>query len=113
MGCLVDSKTHIATNPEAVAIPGALIFRVEEALTFTNMNMLKEMMWRLEQLGDMQAHPTDPYCSNSVNYVILGMPSFSLSISLSISRYSTTDEEIKEIKEIINKNIVIYTLLQM
>eukprot|EP00026_Physarum_polycephalum_P010670 Phypoly_transcript_10839.p1 GENE.Phypoly_transcript_10839~~Phypoly_transcript_10839.p1 ORF type:complete len:414 (+),score=66.40 Phypoly_transcript_10839:25-1242(+) len=57
--------------PEAIAVSGMMLLRIEEALTFTNVNMLKEMMWRLEQLGKITAHPTDPYSSNRINYIIL------------------------------------------
>ncbi len=57
-------------------IPGLLLLKVEEALYFTNMNMLKEMLWRLEQLGDMQAHPTDPSSSEKITAVVLGISHF-------------------------------------
>jgi len=57
--------------PEAVAIPGMMLLGIEETLTFTNVNMLKEMMWRLEQLGKISAHPTDPFTSNRINFIVL------------------------------------------
>jgi hypothetical protein len=63
---------YINQFPEAVPVPGIMILRIEEALTFTNMSMLKEMMWRLEQLGNISAHPTDPYSPDNTIAIILG-----------------------------------------
>jgi len=46
-------------NPNIEYIDGLLIVRIEEPLYFANIEMIKEMLGKLERYGSHHAHPTD------------------------------------------------------
>lgn len=49
----------ISLFPDAQALPGVLIIRIEEALYFANMTQVKELFGRIERLGSRYAHPAE------------------------------------------------------
>lgn len=66
-----EKYKDVTQYEDAERIKGILLLRIEESLYFANMNMLKEMLWRLEQLGDIQAHPTDPSVNDNITSIVL------------------------------------------
>ncbi|KYQ89714.1 RNA recognition motif-containing protein RRM [Tieghemostelium lacteum] len=45
--------------PEAKAVEGLVIIRIEESLNFANMGHVKEILYRIENMGDALAHPSE------------------------------------------------------
>jgi len=61
LGIVPDTEKFkdISTFPEAKTIPGVIIVRIEESLTFANIGQIKQMFTRLEGLGSHKIHPAD------------------------------------------------------
>jgi high affinity sulfate transporter 1 len=61
LGRMPKSKSYrdIAQFPEARIIPGIIIVRIEESLYFANIEMIKQMLARIESVGSFTAHPAD------------------------------------------------------
>jgi MFS superfamily sulfate permease-like transporter len=61
LGRVPETKKYkdIKQVAEARVIPGILIVRIEEALYFANVEMIKQMLSRIERVGNPKAHPGD------------------------------------------------------
>ena len=70
-----DQFADIAAFPEAVPVEGLLILKIEEPLYFANTGQIKDLLRRIEILGDRNAHPSEqrPFRLPSVTAVIFDL----------------------------------------
>jgi len=54
-----DRYKDISMFPEAELVPGMLVIRIEESLYFANMGQIKELIYRIETVGNATSHPAE------------------------------------------------------
>eukprot|EP00053_Salpingoeca_punica_P017871 m.173014 g.173014 ORF g.173014 m.173014 type:complete len:685 (+) comp17309_c0_seq2:265-2319(+) len=64
------SYVPLAEDPSAVKVDGLLIVKIEQGLHFANSGQLKDLLRRIEQLGDIHAHPSEEPMIPSIRSVI-------------------------------------------
>jgi len=81
-----------AKHPLAVQKDGILVVRIEERLYFSNVEIVKDMLHRIETYGSQTAHPTDEKISTKLKCIIihaaniLDMDARSLQVFLEMSQ---------------------------